>query len=245
MSFYVYPYDRDYAKRNNELGAWHESHALNIECKNAIEKTISLHTDPMNLTDGAAMVVREKFGYDRLNHVLANTVQQSYHHPGFSRENHEWAKKFFINRNKKDDHTLDFVINTPEEHLDRFINQVRRDYTALNLFDHTHCLPNDHEQNYEGKVVVINPQMLDDEYKSPDWQLFYAAHGNGCRPHAIGRSVSGHFLKDGENNTYWRQDIIGVLDEKHLPDWAKEKLAAKENPEESPDESEDAGMTMQ
>jgi len=245
MSFYVYPYGMDYAKRNNELGAWHESHALNIQCKDTIERAIALHTDPMKLLDGAANVVREQFGYDRLNWVLANTIQHSNDYPGFSLENHEWAKKFFFDRNKKDDHTLDFVINVQEEYLNGFVNQARQEYKALNLFDHTHCLPDKHDQDLTGKVVVINPEMLDDKYKSPDWQLFVPTHGNGCRPHAIGRSVSGHFLKDGENNTYWRQDIIGVLDEKHLPEWAKEKLAEHEQPDESPEESEDAGMTMQ
>lgn len=245
MNFYVYEYSLDYAKRNNELEQWSINHALNIKCKDTIEKAIALHTDPMNLLDGASTVVREKFGYDRLNWVLANTIQHNKNADGFSFENKEWSKKFFFDRSKSKDRTKDFIVKVRPEVLERFVNQARQEYKALNLFDHTHCLPDDHEQNYEGKVVVISPQMLEDEYKSPDYQLFVPTHGNGCRPHAIGRSVSGQFLKDGESNTYWRQDIIGILDEKYLPDWAKEKLAEHEQSDESPDESEDAGMSMQ
>lgn len=245
MNFYVYRYNFDYAKRNNELAQWQESHLLNIECKNAIEKAIALHTDPANLLDGASKVVREKYGYDRLDWVLANTIQHNNNNDGFSDENKEWAKKFYFDRIKSNDRTTEFAVDVPPEYLNEFVNQARKEYKALNLFDHTHCLPNDHEQDYTGKVVVISPTMLNDEYKSPDWQLFVPSHGNGCRPNAIGRSVSGHFLKDGDYQTYWRQDIIGVLDEKHLPDWAKDRLLEQEHPDESPEETEDAGMTMQ
>lgn len=247
MNFYVYPRSFESAKRNNELAEWRESHALNINCKSAIEKAIALHIDPTNLMEFTSKAVREQYGYDRLNWVLANTVQHNKDSDGFSPENKEWAKKFYIDRNKNKNHTLDFVVNTRPEYLDGFINQARQEYMALNLFDHTHCLPDDHEQDYTGKVVIINPKMLADEYKSPDWQLFLATGGNGCRPHAIGRSVSGHFLKDGESNNYWRTDIIGVLDEKHLPDWAEKILNPTESPaeREQPDQIEDTGMSMQ
>lgn len=237
---YVYPYSYDYARRNKEMEKWQESHEANIACKNTIEKAINLYTNKMKLLDSTAKVVREQFGYDRINWVLANTIQHHKEDDGFSPENKEWAKRFFFDRNKKNDRTAEFVVDMPPAVLNGFVDQARRDYNALNLFDHTHCLPDDHEQDYTGKVVVINPKMLKDEYKSPDDQLFVPTHGNGCRPHAIGRSVFGHFLKDGESNCYWRQDIIGVLDEKSLPEWAAQKLDEL-NP---PDESHDSGMSM-
>ena len=245
MSFYVYPYSKKEAEQNNELGQWLGSHKLNIECKNAIEKALLLSLNTDDSIENMVKAVRDQFGYDRLNWVFANTVQHQIGSDNVSIDNKEWSKKFFFDRSKTDDHTLDFVIDMPTAILDGFVNQARQDYDALNLFDHTHCLPDKHEQDLTGKVVVISPEMLDEEYKSPDFQLFVSTDGNGCKPNAIGRSVSGHFLKDGESGNFWRQDIIGILDEQYLPEWAKEQLAEQQQPDEAPYESEDAGMTMQ
>lgn len=44
------------------------------------------------------------------------------------------------------------------------------------------------------------------------------------QPHAIGRSVRCTCLGDGEMTRWNRDEFIGVLDEKYLPDWAREKL---------------------
>ena len=66
--------------------------------------------------------------------------------------------------------------------------------------------------------------------KLPSERLFFPAHiryahdGFGCRPHAIGRSVRCTCLGDGETTRWNRHEFIGVLDEKYLPDWAREKL---------------------
>ena len=59
--------------------------------------------------------------------------------------------------------------------------------------------------------------------------MFLPSHGNGCRPNAIGRSIFGKFLIDGEQARYWRQDFIGVLKPEHLPAWAVEKMAEPES----------------
>ena len=52
-------------------------------------------------------------------------------------------------------------------------------------------------------------------------------------------TLNGCFLKDGEKAYYNRDDILGVLKEEFLPEWAAEKLDELENPAE-----ESAGMTM-
>ena len=64
---------------------------------------------------------------------------------------------------------------------------------------------------------------------SPDckdcpYQLLYARSGFGCEPHSSGRAVFATCLSDGETARWNREDFIGVLDEKYLPDWAREKL---------------------
>ena len=55
-------------------------------------------------------------------------------------------------------------------------------------------------------------------------QLWYARSGFGCEPHSRGRAVFATCLSDGETARWNREDFIGVLNEKYLPDWAREKL---------------------
>ena len=80
------------------------------------------------------------------------------------------------------------------------------------------------EQDFTGKVLVLSPDTLKESCWSQENQLWYAHDGFGCRPHAIGRSVRCTCLGDGEMTRWNRHEFIGVLDEKHLPDWAQEKL---------------------
>ena len=61
-------------------------------------------------------------------------------------------------------------------------------------------------------------------------RLFFPVHirlarsGFGCSPTARGRSILCTCLGAGETTRWNRHEFIGVLDEKYLPDWAREKL---------------------
>jgi len=55
-------------------------------------------------------------------------------------------------------------------------------------------------------------------------QLWYARSGFGCEPHSSGRAVFATCLSDGETARWNREDFIGVLNEKYLPDWARDKI---------------------
>lgn len=73
-------------------------------------------------------------------------------------------------------------------------------------------------------MLVVRPHWLKDQYKTPEFQLFYAESGFGCSPNASGRKVFGQFLYDGEQIHLDRGDFIGILKEELLPEWAQEKL---------------------
>ena len=118
----------------------------------------------------------------------------------------------------RDDHRYAFAMNSHPVLVNGFTDQVRKAYQNLGLFDASHCENGD--QDYTGKVVVIRPDILKDEYKTPDDQLFLVNVGNGARPNGIGRKVFGEFLKDGERTPNLRDEIIGVLKDEHLPAWA-------------------------
>lgn len=110
--------------------------------------------------------------------------------------------------------------------LDGVVNQYRKAYQALGLFDSHQCEPESFSNlDYEGKVLVLSPETLNEAHLTPQNQLWYAHDGFGCSPHAIGRSIRCTCLGDGEQTRWNRSDFIGVLSPDYLPDWAKAKLS--------------------
>ena len=96
------------------------------------------------------------------------------------------------------------------------------------------------QPDHAGKLLILKPSVLKDEFKVSDYQLFYAESGFGCSPTASGRKVFGKFLKDGESTNFNRSDFLGVIKDECIPEWAAEKLAELE----PPDEDESEGITM-
>lgn len=122
----------------------------------------------------------------------------------------------------------------------------RRPSPKLGLYDRSHCDSERSSQvDYTDRIVVLDPSILKDECKTPQDQLFYATHGNGCRPNAIGTKVYGFHVSDGEKGYYRRTDFVGALKEEFVPEWAQENTQKYLEPDESADEpDEDGGMTM-
>ncbi len=94
----------------------------------------------------------------------------------------------------------------------------------LGMFDRKQCEPNSSELDYTGRVLVLSPNTLKEEYWSPENQLWLAESGFGCSPTARGRSILCVCLGDGEQTRWNRNDFVGVLQAEFLPDWAKESL---------------------
>lgn len=227
----LYQWSRHEADSCRETDLWVESHKENIRCARAIETAINRNFDGKSLnTDCAGSVIRE-FGYNRVMWVLAATLQEKQSDGRFSHDNKKWGGGFYI---PKDTPKREFCVESHPAVLDGFIDQTRRAWKALNLFDSSHCCTDSDGMDYTNKVVVIDSFCLKDEYKTPDDQLFFADRGFGCSPTAVGKKVFGYFLKDGERTHYQRSDIIGVLSGEHLPEWAREKLQEVPEAEEIP-----------
>lgn len=92
------------------------------------------------------------------------------------------------------------------------------------LFDSSHAVQSDEPQNYKGKLLILRAESLNEEFRTPENQLFLASGGFGCDPNASGRKVFGSFLSDGEETHFYRSDFVGILSDKHTPQWAKEKM---------------------
>ncbi len=223
----LYKYSFDEAKRNCETELYKISHRENIACANDIKSGIAANFDGYSLNTDFVKDVIKTYGYDRTMFVLANIIQHFDHDGRISQDNKDWARSFFI---AKDKYRADFLIEESGL-VDIVAGTVRSMYADLNLWDKNHC---DKYADFTGKIAVLKTEILKDEYKTPDYQLFYCTDGFGCSPTASGRAVYGEFVKDGERVRYNREDFIGVLKPEYLPDMAKKFLSEKERLAEKP-----------
>ena len=220
---YLYRGSAQEARSRNELSLWRESHRANVACREAIEDTIRRNFDGMNLDPECLTPVLEEYGYKRTEWVLAATLRELQWDGRFHPANKEWAARHFIPKDER--HNVDITVRSHPAILDGFVTLYRKAYQKLGLFGPEHCVGDRTEQDYSGKVLVLSPDTLKESCWSQGDQLWYAHDGFGCSPHAIGRSVRCTCLGDGEMTRWNRDEFIGVLDEKFLPEWAREKLA--------------------
>lgn len=233
----LYEWSLETAIEHGERDQWRDSYRENCDCARAIERAIrdNYHDNRLGM---CAKDIIDQYGFDRVNWVLANTIQQKSYDGRFSGNNKQWAQQFYL---PKDDVRWHFTVESHPGLTNLFVGQARKAWQELGLYDASHCLPDDHMQDYTGKVVVINPHIFKDQYKTPEDQLFLAEGGFGARPNSRGRKVFGTFLKDGSKTHYAREDIIGVLKDELLPEWAQEKVAQLQP---QPDVSEEHEMAI-
>ena len=72
---YVCQMSRDEAAEFGMEGAYWESYRRNGECAAAIKKAITEHYDGWNLGDGCAKEVIDKFGFERVDFLLAYNIR--------------------------------------------------------------------------------------------------------------------------------------------------------------------------
>ena len=92
----VYEHDAGWAREHGELDAWRESRDLNDKCSDDIAQAIRRHFDGMRLDKKAVTEVVDVWGLDRVEYVLAGTLQMRDGDGRFSRNNMAWAKSFLI-----------------------------------------------------------------------------------------------------------------------------------------------------
>ena len=89
----VYLHTAAYAREHNELPQYRESLQANIACKEAIEKAVSENYHGWSAdTKTAAVQVMAQFSVERIQYVLAATVQQKDWDGRISDDNKAWAK---------------------------------------------------------------------------------------------------------------------------------------------------------
>ena len=121
---YLYPYSANEARKRGELELWRASHQANISCKRAIEESIRQNFDGMHLKDGTVEKIVELYGYKRVEHVLANTVQERRGDGRFRPSNREWANSHYIPPDEM--HNCCFAARSHSAILDGFISNYRK-----------------------------------------------------------------------------------------------------------------------
>ncbi len=90
---YWYFHSAAYASEHGETDAYWLSDQANFSCKVAIEQAISAHYRDNRLdTASAVQEILEEFGAERMNFILANTIQHKDADGRISRNNKAWAK---------------------------------------------------------------------------------------------------------------------------------------------------------
>ena len=89
----LYPHSASYASQHGEMTQYNLSYQANSACKEAIEQAINAHYAENRLdTEAAVKDVLEKFGAERVQFILANTIQHKNHDGRISQDNKAWAK---------------------------------------------------------------------------------------------------------------------------------------------------------
>ena len=90
----LYCWSMQDAIAHNEMQDWRDSYRENCDCARIIERAIAEHYHDNILEDGTKDII-DRYGFDRVNWVLANTLQEKAHDGRFSRDNKTWANDFF------------------------------------------------------------------------------------------------------------------------------------------------------
>lgn len=125
----VYKQDADYARQNDELALYRDSNWLNTACAEAIDRAIKDSNYELYRYDlgTAAQKVIAEYGAERVEWVLAATLQNLEHDGRFSHTNKNWGKDFPIPQER----SIYYTVKTHPAVLDGFLDAVRKVFTEL------------------------------------------------------------------------------------------------------------------
>lgn len=84
------------------------------------------------------------------------------------------------------------------------------------------------DEDLEGKIIVIDFNMLRPEYRTEAHQIVRCTGGNGASPTARGLAVFCDYLYDNNNTRFERYDVLGILKKEYYPEWLTKRLEFEE-----------------
>jgi hypothetical protein len=94
------------------------------------------------------------------------------------------------------------------------------------------CLKDSRNMDYEGQILILRPDVLKQEFRSVENQIWLGLRGFGCDPNLRGRAVYAKSLFDGQECRWNRDDFLGIAIGEYLPDWAKNNLLQEDQENE-------------
>ena len=110
------------------------------------------------------------------------------------------------------------------EEVQKEIEKIQREIGSDREIKAGSCLSISAGDKLEGKVIVVRGGILRPEYKRATSQLLLCTGGFGAQANARGRTCFATRLYDGVKTQCRRDDVLGVMPEDLLPEWAKNAL---------------------
>lgn len=79
------------------------------------------------------------------------------------------------------------------------------------LYTKEDCEPLNNFEDVTGKILVLDPNVLDNKYRIPKNQLWKATSGFGTKSYTMGTIIYSECISDGEKTRWERYNFIGVL----------------------------------
>lgn len=86
------------------------------------------------------------------------------------------------------------------------------------------CTPISYDDDLNGKVIVIRPEVLRPEYRRATSQIKLCTGGFGAYPHSRGSAVFCTEIYTGRQSRFERRDVLGVLEPEKQPKWVQHYL---------------------
>lgn len=96
------------------------------------------------------------------------------------------------------------------------------------------CTPITSDDDLNGKVVVIRPDVLRREYRRATNQVVLCDGGFGASPRSRGSACYCVNLYTGKTSRFERRDILGILKDDQIPKWAHHGLDIQQQKKKAP-----------
>ncbi len=200
-----------------ELGmeeTYWESYRQNEECAKAIEKAIAENYDGQRLKAGCAKEVIDRFGYERVDFVLAHSIRHMMHDGRISQRSKEWAEGIIAPTST--DFKENWLIQSHPGLLALFSKQTESEQ-KIGFFTEGHWQEPGSE-DFEGRLLILDITRVQERYPTADCQMFYCTEDTGTE-------VIGFFLRDKSMECFRHSDFLGELKPEYVPSWVPDALA--------------------
>lgn len=119
------------------------------------------------------------------------------------------------------------------EKLREELSQPEREGIDDQPVKNTGFIPIESEDDLKGKVIVIREDVLKREYRRATRQYQLCTGGFGASPNSRGSACFCTNIYSGKDWRFERQDVLGIVSEKQMPDWVKARLSRLEKERKS------------